>query len=403
MSHAIFPLVFQSEEVRLLTALALGFLFGFSLERAGFGNARKLAAQFYLYDMTVFKVMFTAILVAMVGLYVLVGFGLVDLTAMWINPTFMWAQVIGGFVLGVGFIMSGLCPGTSVVSTASGRIDGVVALGGIFIGTLAFAFLIDLLPAVQVLYEGGSMGVSLLPELMGVPAPWFVLGVVVMAGAAFIGAEKVEKIVQAKYGFETIEPAPRVTRSTPRLKFALAGSLALVMVAAAAVPIADRTLEPVQMTAVTPLDLAASMIAKDPTLVILDMRELADVKPDESIPGACRCGMNPEQAAERLGREPAGTRVVVFDETGSVTEAPGFWPVGLEYSYLEGGLAGWEAEVLTPVTASTYDLAERARVERQNQISAYFTGAAVQTSSVSAPAPVVPAGGAKKKKKAGGC
>jgi uncharacterized membrane protein YedE/YeeE len=135
MSTAIFPLTFASEELYLLTAIVLGFLFGFSLERAGFGNARKLAAQFYLYDMTVFKVMFTAILVAMVGLYSLNGLGLVDMSMMWINPTFMWAQVIGGFLLGVGFILSGLCPGTSVVSAASGRIDAVVAFVGIFIGT----------------------------------------------------------------------------------------------------------------------------------------------------------------------------------------------------------------------------------------------------------------------------
>ena len=69
MSAAIFPLTFATEELRLLTGIVLGFLFGFALERAGFGNARKLAAQFYLNDMTVFKVMFTAILVAMVGLY----------------------------------------------------------------------------------------------------------------------------------------------------------------------------------------------------------------------------------------------------------------------------------------------------------------------------------------------
>jgi len=121
MSAGIFPLVFSSDEVMLLTAIGLGFLFGFSLERGGFGNARKLAAQFYLYDMTVFKVMFTAILVAMVGLYTLQGLGLMDLSRLWINETFVWAQLVGGFLLGVGFIMSGLCPGTSVVSAASGR------------------------------------------------------------------------------------------------------------------------------------------------------------------------------------------------------------------------------------------------------------------------------------------
>ncbi|MGD8322064.1 MAG: YeeE/YedE thiosulfate transporter family protein, partial [Gemmatimonadota bacterium] len=157
MTHAIFPLVFGAEEMRLLTAIVLGFFFGLALERGGFGNARKLAAQFYLYDMTVFKVMFTAILVAMVGLYTLSGLGLVDLSRLWINPTFMWSQLLGGFVLGMGFIMSGLCPGTSVVSAASGRWDAVVAMVGIFIGTGVFALAVAWIPALDALYHAGSM------------------------------------------------------------------------------------------------------------------------------------------------------------------------------------------------------------------------------------------------------
>ncbi|MGD2071088.1 MAG: YeeE/YedE thiosulfate transporter family protein, partial [Gemmatimonadota bacterium] len=157
MSDAIFPLSFATEELRLLTAIGLGFLFGFSLERAGFGNARKLAAQFYLRDMTVFKVMFTAILVAMVGLYALTGLGLVDTSMLWINPTFMWAQVVGGFVLGVGFILSGLCPGTSVVSAASGRWDAVATFAGIFVGVAVFVVAVDVLPPLEALYSAGDM------------------------------------------------------------------------------------------------------------------------------------------------------------------------------------------------------------------------------------------------------
>ena len=86
---SIFPLSFAVDEYRLLTAIALGFLFGFTLERAGFGNARKLAGQFYLNDMTVFKVMFTAILVAMVGLRSFAAFGWVDMSLIWVNPTFL--------------------------------------------------------------------------------------------------------------------------------------------------------------------------------------------------------------------------------------------------------------------------------------------------------------------------
>ena len=401
MSAAIFPLAFASEEVRLLTAIGLGFLFGFSLERAGFGNARKLAAQFYLYDMTVFKVMFTAILVAMVGLYTLTGLGLVDLSLMWINPTFMWAQIVGGFLLGVGFIMSGLCPGTSVVSAASGRIDAVVAFLGIFIGTALFAVAVDLVPGMEALYNGGSMGVSVLPALLSFPTPLFVLGVVIMAGAAFIGAEKVEKIFQRKYGM--IELAPPVTRRTPRLKFAVAGTLALVAVFAAFAP--SRTVQPPPraMDAIEPLELAELIISGDPDLKILDFRAVAGEEAPSSIPGSCACGTDVEMAAETAASAPPGTKIVIYDELGIWTEVPGTWPRNVEYRYVRGGYAAWDSEVRTAAEPAGSTLAERERIERQNQISAYFTGAAVQAPTAAAPPPVMPMGGGAKKKKAGGC
>jgi uncharacterized membrane protein YedE/YeeE len=401
MSAAIFPLAIASEEVRLLTAIGLGFLFGFSLERAGFGNARKLAAQFYLYDMTVFKVMFTAILVAMVGLYTLNGLGFVDMSMMWINPTFMWAQVIGGFLLGVGFILSGLCPGTSVVSAASGRIDAVVAFVGIFIGTAVFAVAVDVVPGMETLYNGGSLGVSVLPVLLSVPTPLFVLGVVIMAGAAFVGAEKVEKIFQGRYGM--IDLAPRVTRRTPRLKFAVAGTLALVAIFAAFAPSRTTHLPARPMDSIEPLELAELIISGDPDLKILDFRAVAGEEASSSIPGSCGCGTDVEMAAETAASVPPGTKIVVYDERGIWTEVPGTWPRNVEYRYVRGGYAAWEADVRTAAEPAGTSLTERERIERQNQISAYFTGAAVKTTSAAAPPPVMPMGGGAKKKKAGGC
>ena len=401
MSTAIFPLAIASEEVRLLTAIGLGFLFGFSLERAGFGNARKLAAQFYLYDMTVFKVMFTAILVAMVGLYTLNGLGLVDMSMMWINPTFMWAQLIGGFLLGAGFILSGLCPGTSVVSAASGRIDAVVTFVGIFIGTAVFAFAVDFVPGMEALYNGGSMGVSVLPELMSVPAPILMLGVVIVAGAAFVGAEKVEKVFQRKYGM--IDLAPRVTRRTPRLKFAVAGSLALVAVFAAFAPSSTVERPSRTMDSIEPLDLAELIISGDPGLEILDFRTVAGEDATNAIPGSCGCGTDVEKAEETARSVPPGTKIVIYDELGIWTDIPGTWPETVEYRFVRGGYAAWEADVRTAAEAVGHTLAERERIERQNQISAYFTGAAVQSTGTSAPPPAMPMGGGAKKKKAGGC
>jgi hypothetical protein len=87
--------------------LAIGFGFGFALERAGFGNARKLAAQFYLHDMTVLKVMFTAIVVAMLLLFWASALLYLDMDRVFINPTYLWPGIAGGVILGMGFIIGG--------------------------------------------------------------------------------------------------------------------------------------------------------------------------------------------------------------------------------------------------------------------------------------------------------
>jgi hypothetical protein len=398
MTGAVFPLAFVSEQAHLLTAIGLGFLFGFALERGGFGNARKLAAQFYLHDMTVFKVMFTAILVAMVGLYTLAGVGLVSLDRLWINPTFLWGQAAGGFLLGVGFIISGLCPGTSIVSAASGRLDGLVTFLGIFVGTFAFAVAVDVFPWLDRLYEGGSMGVSTLPAVVGLPAPVVVLAVVAMAAVAFVGAEKVERIFQARYA--RVELTPQPTRRTPRIKFALAGSLVAVVLVSLAWRAAPRSPPTMPATPITPLALAGDLVRRDPNLLVLDVRT---VRPLDgiAIPGAVLTDTS--GAAELIRGTSARVRIVYLDATGSMTDVPAGWPRGRSYEMLKGGYAAWETEVLTPAVPADASLTEQQRVARQHQLAAFFSGAAVQSTSVSAPPPVMPASGGAKKKRVGGC
>ena len=120
-------------------ATLLGVGFGFVLERAGFGRAAVLAAQFYGRDNRVLKVMFTAIATATVGLGLLGGVGLVELGALSIPGTWLGASVGGGLLLGAGFVVSGYCPGTALVATGSGNVDGIWSIGGVMVGALAFA------------------------------------------------------------------------------------------------------------------------------------------------------------------------------------------------------------------------------------------------------------------------
>ena len=116
--------------VDLAVALVLGPGFGFALERAGFGSARKLTAVFYLYDMAVVKVMFTAIVTAMAGLVALSAMGVLDMAELYIEPTSLAAQALGGLVFGAGFIVGGYCPGTSIAAIATGRKDGARVRAG---------------------------------------------------------------------------------------------------------------------------------------------------------------------------------------------------------------------------------------------------------------------------------
>lgn len=390
---SVFPLAFANEEVSLLTAVVLGFLFGFTLERAGFGNARKLAAQFYLYDMTVFKVMFTAILVAMVGIYGCAALGWLDLSLLWINPTFLYAQLVGGFLLGVGFILSGLCPGTAVVSAAGGRLDAIVAFVGIFIGTLLFAVALDLFPALERLYGAGSLGTSLLHELFGMPAPLLALLVVLGAGAAFVGADKVERAFAARH--PTLEHAPT---GRPRLRFAVPAALALLAVGATFVPASDRQPPVPALGRIAAGDVARRVIARDPTLVVLDARTDRSAT---GIPGAHDVALD-TSALPALARVAPGQVVVIVTDAGAFERVPAAWPRELHYARLEGGFAAWQAEVLAPATAADASLAERERVERHNQVAAFFSGARAAPTAAPPPPPAAGGGGAKKKK-AGGC
>ena len=116
----------------------IGFAFGYTLEMAGFGDSRKLAAQFYFKEMTVLKVMFTAIAVAMTLLFGAVGLGLIDFSQVWVNPTYLGSGLVGGLIMGVGFIVGGFCPTTSLASASTGRIDGMLFMLGGFVGAFLF-------------------------------------------------------------------------------------------------------------------------------------------------------------------------------------------------------------------------------------------------------------------------
>ncbi len=193
---AVFPFESLGDERRALglaLAVLFGVAFGFVLERAGFGRAQKLVGQFYGDDMSVLKVMFTAIATAMIGAVLLSGIGLLDIEAVQFKyPTYLWPMIVGGFVLGTGFVLSGYCPGTSFVAAASGKLDGLATVGGVVVGGLVYA---ELESAMGAFPTSGKLGVFTLPQWLGLPAPAVAGVVAVVAIGAFFLAGKIERLV----------------------------------------------------------------------------------------------------------------------------------------------------------------------------------------------------------------
>ena len=200
-----------------LVYLTIGFFFGAVLEMSGFGNSTKLAAQFYFKEMTVLKVMFTAIVTAMLLIFLTSALGLLDFNLVWVPPTYLWPGIVGGFIMGIGFIIGGFCPGTSVVSAATLKLDGLAFVLGSSFGIFLFGETVEYFDA---FFNSSHINRFTLPELFGVDAGVVVLGVMLMALFMFWGGEQLERI------FGGHDP-----KNAPRWRYGAAGvSVALALV-----------------------------------------------------------------------------------------------------------------------------------------------------------------------------
>ena len=136
-------------------ALLLGIAFGFILEASGFSSSRNIVGVFYGYNFVVLRVFFTAVIVAMVGLIYFDYFGWLDLSKIYILPTYLAPMIAGGVIMGLGFIFGGFCPGTSFTAIAIGKIDGLVFTIGLYLGIFAFSLAF---PLFEEFYNSGEHG-----------------------------------------------------------------------------------------------------------------------------------------------------------------------------------------------------------------------------------------------------
>ncbi|HZK96939.1 MAG TPA: YeeE/YedE thiosulfate transporter family protein [Prolixibacteraceae bacterium] len=171
-----------SNEFNLIIALIAGIGFGFVLEQAGFSSTKKLVGLFYGYDFTVLKVFFTAGVTAMIGVLLLGHWGLLDLSLIYINPTFLWSALLGGAIMGVGFIIGGFCPGTAVCAASIGKLDGVAFVFGSGLGVLAFA---EGYPMLKNIYLSEAWGGVLMNDILGMSKIAFAFLLTAIAAIAF--------------------------------------------------------------------------------------------------------------------------------------------------------------------------------------------------------------------------
>ena len=352
----------------LFTLIGIGF--GFTLEGSGFGRAPVLAAQFYGSNMRVLKVMFTAILTALVGMTLLAGFGLLDLNALHVPQTFLWPQLVAGLMLGAGFVISGYCPGTSVVATASGNMDGLVAFLGVIAGSLAFGVVY---PDVEGFYKSSGMGVFRLTDLLGLSQATLTLAIVFMAIGAFLFAERIESGL-ARHRGETPPPSKPGVRNRVLSGILVASLLGIFMSAAPPETLPTGIQSAQEMEAV---ELAERIVEQHPPLYIVDLRTTGECE-EKRIPGAmCLSADDPEGSF--IADLPPTRDLVLYGNQALDALPTAAERFGGTVYVLKGGFESFAGEIL--IEPSLPEDPEAGDIERYRLLSAmyaFFTGTSAQ-------------------------
>jgi uncharacterized membrane protein YedE/YeeE len=389
-------LVAEHREFGLIVAVLIGFFFGFALERAGFGRATKLAGQFYLHDMTVFKVMFSAIVTAMLGVVILSSIGVVDLRALSesaASTTYIWPMLAGGLLLGVGFIVSGYCPGTSAVAIASGNLDGLFAFTGVIAGSIIYS---EAFPFVESFHNSGNLGHLFLYDLFGLSPEVVATMVVAMAIGCFFLVDKVERMFIEKRTGQVPETGSRMPR---RFAVAVYSTAALLALIAMSLPASQSKAEPKRAASITSERLARRTLDEPWTMRIIDIRA-REACAKARVPGS-ECVPKKDLSKLGLKYSPSRQDVVLVDARqtkeipAAVSEYPG------KVLVLQGGFDAWKKFALS----KPEPLASTATSEQRDAYQFRAAYHQMLTGVKQAPPPPKPTTTyvPKPKKKGGGC
>lgn len=387
-----------TNELNLVVALLIGMAFGYILEQAGFSSSRKLTGLFYGSDFTVLRVFFTAGVTAMTGVLLLAKAGLLDASVIYVHPTFVHSALIGGLVMGVGFVVGGFCPGTSFCAAAVGRVDGMVFVVGGLAGVFLFG---ESFPSVRAFYQAGSLGDPTVPAFFGISPGIVLAAMIAMAIGAFVLTSRIERRLNPE--------APSATFVAGRHRLAGVALLAIGVFAAAWPDYRDRMLAKAGDEAyrrthaverMTPDEVAFRIMDADPLLLLVDVRPAAAFA-KWTLPGAVNVS-----STDLFGRGvPVGLaqlhrRKVFFaederqaDEAAALARLLGFGNVAV----LQGGLAQFRASILdAPGSSSSLPAADP-------DVKAFRENAGRRITELANARSAVKPADRKPKKVAGGC
>ena len=340
----------SGQDLSLPVAFIIGISFGFFLEKGGLGSSKKLTGQFYFTDMTVFKVMFTAIITAMCGLFILSWSGFLDLPMIKFTPTYGVPYLFAGLIFGSGFVIGGLCPGTSCVSAVTGRIDGIVVMVGILAGIFIFGETFESFSGF--LYSTPMYQISI-PEFFKTSYGLSVFLIVIIAIAGFMGAEKLEKIISIKSGIEANSLKPAAKKFN-RFLAACAVILAVAILFLGDpykpsfnnVKTAGISLAKKGVRIISSEDLAKMFLTRDSVFIIVDLRTPEEFE-SYHIPSAINLDHN--QPLDEL--KDSGVKVIFYSDGNRIDkEILSNLAAGSEsnFYFLNYGIRGWLEDIVFP-------------------------------------------------------
>jgi len=345
----MFPLVpnLISDELNLIVALLIGIVFGFILEQAGFSSSRKLAGLFYGYDFTVLRVFFTAGVTAMSGVIIFGSLGWLDTDFIYINPTYLQAAILGGVIMGLGFIIGGYCPGTSVTGMAIGKIDAMFFVGGGLLGVLLYG---ELYPWFEKISNADFLGNIRIFHTLGISQGVFAFLLITVAVIAFAVTTKIER---------KINPSGPASTFNPRYhRFAGAALITLGVFLIFLPEYKQRLMERVSneeflrthsVRYISSDELAFRILDNDPRIQLIDVRDQKEFE-TLSLPGSVNIPFEQilqKEFSEILGQRHKRKIFIATDEANGIKAALLAQEAGYNNVYaLKGGFREFTSSIL---------------------------------------------------------